>query len=150
MLRFQWFHQLLRQTSSSTNRVVLVLLAFLFGASPLFCLQGAMPSQTPAPAPRQGSQAGGTSGAQDLTKLKVSSDLVLIPVIVTDKSGKPVAGLQKETFTVEENGKARAVSVFEEMNSTRRLLQLLSWKRPSMARHHRCAGHDQHAVDAAG
>jgi len=117
VLRFQWFHQLLRQTSSSTNRVVWVLLVFLFGASPLFCLQGAMPSQTPAPAARQGSQAGGTSSAQDLTKLKVSSDLVLIPVIVTDKSGKPVAGLQKETFTVEENGKARAVSVFEEMKT---------------------------------
>ena len=37
-----------------------------------------------------------------------------MPVIVTDKSGKHVSGLQKEAFRIEENGSVRNLSVFEE------------------------------------
>jgi VWFA-related protein len=47
-------------------------------------------------------------------KLTARADLVLVPVIVTDKSGKHVSGLGKDAFRVEENGIARSVSVFEE------------------------------------
>jgi VWFA-related protein len=49
-----------------------------------------------------------------LVKLSLRSDLVLVPVVVTDKSGKPVSGLQKDAFRIEENGKARTISIFEE------------------------------------
>jgi VWFA-related protein len=51
---------------------------------------------------------------QDLAKLIARADLVLVPVIVTDKSGKHVSGLQKEAFRIEENGNVRSVSVLEE------------------------------------
>jgi len=50
----------------------------------------------------------------ELAKLSARSDLVLVPVIVTDKSGKHVSGLQKEAFRIEENGNLRGISVFEE------------------------------------
>jgi VWFA-related protein len=50
----------------------------------------------------------------DLAKLTVQSDLVLVPVIVTDSSGRHVSGLPKEAFRIEENGKLRNVSIFEE------------------------------------
>jgi hypothetical protein len=51
---------------------------------------------------------------QQWSKLTARTDLVLVPVIVTDKSGKHVSGLKKEAFRIEENGNFRSVSVFEE------------------------------------
>jgi len=51
---------------------------------------------------------------QEFAKLTARTDLVLVPVIVTDKSGKHVSGLQKGAFRIEENGSVRNVSVFEE------------------------------------
>lgn len=47
-------------------------------------------------------------------RLSVRTDFVLVPVIVTDKSGNPVAGLSKDAFRLEENGKLRSLSFFEE------------------------------------
>lgn len=51
---------------------------------------------------------------QSQIKFSTRSDLVLVPVIVTDRSGKPVAGLAKQVFSVEENGRLRSLSLFEE------------------------------------
>jgi VWFA-related protein len=51
---------------------------------------------------------------QELAKLTARTDLVLVPLIVTDRSGKHVSGLPKEAFHIEENGIVRNVSVFEE------------------------------------
>ncbi len=58
-----------------------------------------------------------TPPPQDLVKLTARSDLVLVPVIVTDKSGTHVPGLSKDSFRIEENGKLRSVSVFEELHT---------------------------------
>jgi len=49
--------------------------------------------------------------ARELVKLTARSDLVLVPVIVTDKSGKHVSGLQKEAFRIEEDGIVRSISI---------------------------------------
>jgi VWFA-related protein len=54
------------------------------------------------------------SSPQELAKLTARTDLVLVPVIVNDKSGKHVSGLQKDAFRLEENGNVRSVSLFEE------------------------------------
>lgn len=50
--------------------------------------------------------------------LKITSRAVLVDVIVTDSSGKPVTGLSKEAFAVTEQGKPQTISFFEE-NGTR-------------------------------
>lgn len=45
--------------------------------------------------------------------IRSTSRLVLLDVVVTDKSGKPVAGLNKEDFTVFEDGRPQRISNFE-------------------------------------
>ncbi len=44
--------------------------------------------------------------------IRVSTHLVLVDVVVTDKQGKPIAGLHPEDFELEENGKAQKISTF--------------------------------------
>src|SRR2546430_6584265 len=39
--------------------------------------------------------------------IRVTTHLVLIDAVATDKQGNPIAGLHPEDFVVEENGKAR-------------------------------------------
>ena len=47
---------------------------------------------------------------QPAPTIPVSTHLVLVDVVVTDKQGKPVPGLKKEDFVVEENGKTQKIS----------------------------------------
>jgi VWFA-related protein len=51
--------------------------------------------------------------AQPPFQLKVSSNLVVVRVVVRDAEGKPVAGLQKEDFQVLDQGKEQSISQFE-------------------------------------
>lgn len=44
--------------------------------------------------------------------IRVTTHLVLVNVVATDKAGKPVTDLKPEDFTVEENGKKQKLSVF--------------------------------------
>jgi len=46
------------------------------------------------------------------------SDLVLVPVVVTDKHGSPLRGLSRDDFLVEENGKPQKIAIFEAMSAT--------------------------------
>lgn len=45
------------------------------------------------------------------------AQLVLVPVVVTDGEGHHVSGLKREDFRIEERGKPRTPSIFEEVNS---------------------------------
>src|ERR1700686_5415649 len=47
------------------------------------------------------------------TTLKVDVKLVNVYVTVTDAHGAPVAGLQKENFMVQEDGREQKISVFD-------------------------------------
>ena len=68
-----------------------------------------------------GQQVGSSTG-QDLpaslitqkpeTSIRVHSDLVLIPVTVTDKSGKAISGLEKEHFTLLEDNAPQEITHF--------------------------------------
>jgi VWFA-related protein len=49
----------------------------------------------------------------DIPVFKTSSNLVIVTVYVHGKDGKPVASLKPEDFTILENGKQQAISVFE-------------------------------------
>ncbi|MGA8309160.1 MAG: VWA domain-containing protein, partial [Terriglobales bacterium] len=44
--------------------------------------------------------------------IRVSTHLVLVDVVVTDKQGKPVTGLRQEDFVVQEKGKNQKVAFF--------------------------------------
>jgi VWFA-related protein len=46
--------------------------------------------------------------------LRINSRAVLVDVIVTDRSGKPVTGLKQDAFTVTEQSKAQTIGFFEE------------------------------------
>src|SRR5260370_25580377 len=53
------------------------------------------------------------SGQQPATVFKTTTNLVVLDVTIRDRSGKEITGLKKEDFTVIEDGKPQAVSVFE-------------------------------------
>jgi VWFA-related protein len=55
---------------------------------------------------------------ESATTLRVNSRAVLVDVIVSDSSGKPVTGLSRDAFSVTEQGKRQAVSFFEENGKT--------------------------------
>ncbi|MGA7382510.1 MAG: hypothetical protein WBX03_16795 [Terriglobales bacterium] len=50
--------------------------------------------------------------------IRVSTRLVLVDVVVTDKHGKPVLGLQPADFAVSEKGKPQKISVFSPPSQT--------------------------------
>jgi VWFA-related protein len=78
-------------------RLLIPVIAITF---PLCAQQAVAPNDLKAPA-----------------KVTTRSDLVLVPVIVTDKSGHHVGGLPKDAFRIEENGKLQNVSIFEEVKT---------------------------------
>jgi VWFA-related protein len=51
-------------------------------------------------------------------KFTLRTELVLIPTVITDKSGNHITGLKKEDFTVLENGAEQKITTFEEVSST--------------------------------
>src|SRR5262249_49158937 len=51
--------------------------------------------------------------------ISTTTEIVTVPVIVTDSSGKPVHGLKKEDFQVRDNGKEQRIASFEEVTATR-------------------------------
>jgi VWFA-related protein len=70
------------------------------------------PKSTAGAAPDTASQVN-----QPQTKIVSRSDLVLVPVIVTDKKGQPLTGVAKDAFRVEEEGKDQEISIFEEVKT---------------------------------
>jgi VWFA-related protein len=50
-------------------------------------------------------------------KFTARAELVLVPTLVTDKSGNHITGLKKEDFTVLENGTEQKIATFEEITS---------------------------------
>lgn len=51
-------------------------------------------------------------------KFSSRSELVLVPAVVTDKSGKHISNLTKDDFVVLEDGKPQKVAVFEELKTS--------------------------------
>ncbi len=43
------------------------------------------------------------------------TELVTVPVVVTDKKGKHLTGLKQSDFTIEENGRSREIATFQEI-----------------------------------
>jgi len=53
-------------------------------------------------------------GAQEppAPTIRVTTRMVLIDIVVTDKQGRPIPGLRAEDFTLEEKGKAQKIASF--------------------------------------
>lgn len=62
--------------------------------------------------------AGGDDKNQAGATFTSRTEMVLVPVVVTDKSGTHATGLSKEDFELLENGKSRPIASFEEVKST--------------------------------
>ena len=56
-------------------------------------------------------------------KLTVGANLVLVPVVVTDKHGKHVSGLKPEDFDLSEDGKEQKISNLEEIAAEKTAVQ---------------------------
>ena len=61
--------------------------------------------------------AGGDDKSQAGVTFTSHTELVLVPVVVQGKSGEPVAGLTKDDFELQENGKSKPISTFEEVKT---------------------------------
>jgi VWFA-related protein len=72
---------------------------------------GSNPAQQTAPA------ASGRNSVQAFT-IQRRAQLVLIPVLVTDRSGHHISGLKTEDFTVKDNGKVKPVRYAQEITTT--------------------------------
>lgn len=66
-------------------------------------------AQTPPPPPAQQQ----TAAQQPQYRVRVTSELVLVNVVVRDKKGNLVRDLKKDDFTLLEDGKRQAISTFD-------------------------------------
>jgi len=78
----------------------------------LCCLPAALSGQAPEQAQTTAPSQAADSGA--LTVFKANAQTVVVNVVVTGKDGKPVHGLDKDRFVVEEDAKKQAITSFEE------------------------------------
>src|SRR5271168_4180247 len=102
----EWLH---------TNRVAFVSSACVL----LFCMSFAQQSsfaQSPEAHPAE--STGEQAASADVPTFKSSSNLVLVPTVVRDRQGKHLAGLTRDMFRLEENGKPQTISLFEEVHAS--------------------------------
>lgn len=83
-------------------RIAVAALLLLTLATPLPAQQPSVPSTTD----------------QAATTFHAETELVTVPVVVSDHSGKHLTGLKKSDFVIEENGHHREVANFEEISPT--------------------------------
>jgi len=61
--------------------------------------------------------------SQPAVTITSHTNLVLVPVVVEDRSGKHLAGLTKDKFEIIESGKSKTVATFEEIKTTNHRLE---------------------------
>lgn len=89
-------------------------LALFFAAA--LVLSGSVTAQKikqlppPPPAPRYKPKPTPTPELPEYEVIRVSSNLVMVPVSVTDERGQPILGLQATDFRLEENGQTQAIT----------------------------------------
>ena len=97
-----------------------IRLLSLLTVAPLFIFALKLSAQnspsTPQPANTPNSETKAAPSQAAAPTIRTASSLVVVDVIVSD-DGKPVKGLQKQTFQVFEDGHEQAIKVFEEHNS---------------------------------
>jgi len=89
-----------------------VVLAFLLFAafSRGVQAQTTLPDEPPPPMPTPKPKPAPTPKDEDYEVVRVTSNLVVVPVSVTDASGQPVLGLKVPDFHLEEEGRAQEIA----------------------------------------
>src|SRR5437868_8411882 len=71
-------------------------------------------------APAQKAQGG------ELPTFQTKAELVLVPVVVTDKKGEHIHGLTKDDFAIIEDDRNRVITVFDPVHTEPRVMKLTS------------------------
>lgn len=89
-------------------------LAFFFCAAIVFALpvaaQKTQQLPPPPPAPIYKPKPTPTPAPEELEVVRVTSNLIVVPVSVTDANGQPVLGLTQNDFRIEEDGRRQQVA----------------------------------------
>jgi VWFA-related protein len=101
----------------SAPRWVAVLLLFVFLLSNRVFAQES-PQQPGEATDATAEKTSLSNSGSPQTKIVTTTELVLVPVVLTDKKGQPIAGVAKGAFRLEENGKTQNIAVFEEVKSS--------------------------------
>jgi Ca-activated chloride channel family protein len=87
-----------------------VALASLFFAAALSARAQTLPQEPPPVMPRPTPKPAPPPKDEDYEVVRVTSNLVVVPVSVTDAAGQPVMGLKVPDFHLEEEGRAQEVA----------------------------------------
>jgi Ca-activated chloride channel family protein len=98
----------MRAVTRRLHHSLILLAAFQICGQKAICERSDDPVPAAAGLAGNDSQAG-PAGAQD-TFIRVSSNLVMVPVSVTSVDGNPVQDLEARDFAIEENGKAQPIA----------------------------------------
>jgi VWFA-related protein len=112
VLRSHW------QRSLRTGKMRIRNLVWLAASAFLLLAGSGLSQQPPASDQPKPSVAGVIAGPSDLPAtptFKSRAELALVPVVVRDKHGKYLAGLPKDAFRLEENGKEQGIVSFDEV-----------------------------------
>ena len=86
-------------------------LAFLFFSAPSLTVQAqTFPQEPPPVMPKPKPKPEPTPRDEDYEVVRVTSNLVVVPVSVTDATGQPVLGLKVPDFRLEEEGRAQEIA----------------------------------------
>ena len=83
-------------------------ISYVFLTVVFFALTLAVAGQNPNPTPPP---------SEDDDVVKITTTLIQLDVVVTDKDGKPVTDLKPEDFRVYQDGKLREITNFSYVNS---------------------------------
>ena len=100
-------------------RLVSVLSFFFFSltSNSQILAQTSTDAKAPGEATQQLSADVKQAVAGSTPKFTSRSQLVMVPVVVTGKNGEHVGGLGRDAFKIEEHGKAREATIFEEVKT---------------------------------
>lgn len=102
-----------RNTRQSLPALISALALFLFAA--IFTVAPAAAQRTnqlppPPPVPIYRPKPTPTPAPEELDVVRVTSNLIAVPVSVTDVNGQPVLGLTANQFRIEEDGRAQQIA----------------------------------------
>jgi Ca-activated chloride channel family protein len=102
-----------RNTRQSLPALISALALFLFAA--IFTVAPAVAQRTkqlppPPPVPIYRPKPTPTPAPEELDVVRVTSNLIAVPVSVTDANGQPVLGLTANQFRIEEDGRSQQIA----------------------------------------